>query len=95
MALLVVLAWVFTTGPAQAQTPSCPYATLRLESILAVDVNRVCEAAVPWSERGFRMLIYLTDARDPTENAWFERIDRVEADAGLRDLSQADFIATG
>ncbi|MEN9225289.1 MAG: hypothetical protein Q6M54_07455 [Thermostichus sp. DRC_bins_24] len=76
---------------AQAQATACPHATLRLESILAVDSNRVCEAAAPWAERGFRVLVYLTDARDPTENAWFERIDRVEAEAGLRDLSQADF----
>ncbi len=91
VALLVVLAWVFTPGPAQAQAPSCPYATLRFESILAVDANRVCKAAAPWSEKGFRVLVYLTDARDPTETAWFKRIDRVEADAGLRDLSQADF----
>lgn len=37
------------------------------------------------------MLVYLTDARDPSEQAWFERLDRVEAEAGLRDLSQADF----
>ncbi|MEN9230628.1 MAG: hypothetical protein Q6L68_06955, partial [Thermostichus sp. DG02_5_bins_236] len=91
MALLVVLSLMFATGPAQAQAPSCPYASLRFESVLAVDSNRICEAAAPWAERGFRVLVYLTDARDPTENAWFERIDRVEGEAGLRDLSQADF----
>ncbi|MFQ3583890.1 MAG: hypothetical protein SNJ85_03005, partial [Cyanobacteriota bacterium] len=91
MALLVGLSLLFATGSAQAQTPFCPHASLRFESILAVDANRICEAAAPWSERGFRVLVYLTDARDPTENAWFERIDRVEAEAGLRDLSQADF----
>lgn len=93
MAFLVLLSSVFGLGSlsAQAQAVACPHATLRLESILAVDSNRVCEAAAPWAARGFRVLIYLTDARDPTENAWFERIDRVEATAGLRDLSQADF----
>ncbi|MFQ3583429.1 MAG: hypothetical protein SNJ85_00640 [Cyanobacteriota bacterium] len=91
MTLLVVLALPFATGSAQAQTSSCPYANLRFESVLAVDANRICEAAAPWSEKGFRVLVYLTDARDLTENAWFERIDRVEAEAGLRDLSQADF----
>ena len=91
VALLLALAWLFAPGPVQAQGVTCPYATLRLESRLAVDAKQVCEAAAPWAAKGFRVLVYLTDDRDPSEQAWFARLDRVEAEAGLRDLSQVDF----
>ncbi|HIK20295.1 MAG TPA: hypothetical protein IGR15_04390 [Synechococcus sp. M44_DOE_062] len=47
VALLLMLAWLLTPDPAQAQGATCPYAALRLESRLAVDADQVCEAAAP------------------------------------------------
>ncbi|MDA0266383.1 MAG: hypothetical protein O3A14_05345 [Cyanobacteria bacterium] len=69
---------------------SCPYAILRLETQQYVDADAVCEAARPWSEAGYQVLVFLTDARPTSEGAWFSQLDAVESEAGLRDLTQAD-----
>ncbi|MGD1907771.1 MAG: hypothetical protein ACFB0C_17525, partial [Leptolyngbyaceae cyanobacterium] len=74
--------------PATAQ--NCPYAILRLETQQYVDADAVCEAARPWSEAGYQVFIFLTDARPTSEDAWFNQLDAVESEAGLRDLTQAD-----
>ncbi|MBF2036067.1 MAG: hypothetical protein IGR92_11490 [Leptolyngbyaceae cyanobacterium T60_A2020_046] len=84
MALSLVFA-----PPAVAQTP-CPYAIVRIESQQAVDQAAVCEAAKPWADAGYAVLVFLTDARPSSEDAWFTLLDGVEAEAGLRDLSQTD-----
>ena len=75
--------------PAMAQA-DCPYAVLRIESSQYVDTDAVCEAARPWSEAGYEVLVFLTDVRPASEDAWFTLLDGVEAEAGLRDLTQAD-----
>ncbi|NJN21606.1 MAG: hypothetical protein HC812_11040 [Leptolyngbya sp. RL_3_1] len=74
--------------PALAQ--SCAYAILRLDTQQYVDTDAVCEAARPWSEAGYQVLVYLTDARPASENDWFGQLDAVESEAGLRDLTQGD-----
>jgi hypothetical protein len=74
--------------PALAQ--SCTYAILRLETQQYVDTDAVCEAARPWSEAGYQVLVYLTDTRPGSEDAWFGQLDAVESEAGLRDLTQDD-----
>ncbi|WP_008318728.1 hypothetical protein [Leptolyngbya sp. PCC 6406] len=76
--------------PAQAQGV-CPYAILRIESRQAVDAAAVCEAAKPWADAGYQVLVFLTDARPANEDAWFALLDGVEAEARLRDLTQDDY----
>ena len=76
-------------APASAQG-ICPYATLQIDSIQYVDQAAVCEAAKPWADDGYKVLVFLTDARPETEDAWFNLLDSVEAEAGLRDLTQTD-----
>ncbi|TVQ17498.1 MAG: hypothetical protein EA367_17550 [Leptolyngbya sp. DLM2.Bin15] len=78
-------------APAMAQ--ACPYATVRLETERSVDADLLCQAAQPWSNRGFQVLIYVTDQASASEDAWFDHLDQVEANAGLRDLSQNDVFA--
>jgi hypothetical protein len=82
---------ILHTPPAIAQV--CPYATIELDTAQSVDVSSICEAAQPWSEKGFRVLVYLTDEQPASEDAWFARLDQVEANAGLRDLNEADSFA--
>ncbi len=91
--LLVALVAVQTVGHVRAQT-DCPYAEIRLDTDLEVDTEAICEAAQPWAEAGFRVLILLTDERTSSEDAWFAYLDEAEADAGLRDLSQTDAFDT-
>lgn len=76
--------------PAQAQAQTCPYATLRLDSSQAVNFSNICQAAQPWFEQGYQVLVYLTDAQPATEDEWYSLLDQVETEAGLRDLSLPD-----
>ncbi len=76
-------------SPARAQD-TCPYATIRIESVQYVDQAAVCEAAKPWADSGYEVLVFLTDTRPDSEDAWFSVLDQVEAQAGLRDLTQGD-----
>ena len=78
--------------PALAQA-DCPYAILRVESSQYVDTDAVCAAAQSWSEAGYQVFVFLTDVRPASEEAWFTLLDGVEAEAGLRDLTQADSFA--
>jgi DNA repair exonuclease SbcCD ATPase subunit len=91
--LFILLVAVRTVGHVRAQT-DCPYAEFRLDTDLEVDTEAICEAAQPWAEAGFRVLILLTDERTSSQDAWFAYLDEAEADAGLRDLSQADAFDT-
>ncbi len=91
-AVLIPLSTHFFDAPALAQAP-CPYATLRLESAQPVDPGAICEAARPLAEKGLRILVYLTDQRTNSEEAWFELIDAVEAAEGFRDPNQGDIYA--
>ncbi len=90
--LLAALVAMQAMPQTQAQS-SCPYADIRLDTDLTVDTEAICEAARPWAEDGFRVFILLTDYHAPTEDAWFDFLDRAEADAGLRDLDQPDVFA--
>ncbi len=90
-ALLVAIASMGWMAPAMAQ--ACPYATLRLETDYLVDANLLCQAAQPWAEKNFRVLIYVTDETPVSEDTWFDWLDAVEVDAGLRDPSQDDLFA--
>ena len=83
LALLVVLAAMWTAASAQAQTP-CPYADIRLDTDQAVDIDAICDAAHPWADDGFRIFIFLTDYRAESEDDWFAFLDQAEADAGIR-----------
>ncbi len=83
----VPLAWL---GQLPAIAQNCPYAILRLETQQYVDADAVCEAARPWSEAGYQVLVFLTDARPASEDAWFVQLDAVESEARLRDLTQDD-----
>ena len=76
-----------TIAPAQ---PACPHAILRFESRQPVDDAVVCEAAQVWAERGYQVLVFLTDTQPNSEADWFDLLDQVEAAAGLRTLSQDD-----
>lgn len=90
-ALLVAIASMGWMAPAMAQ--ACPYATLNLATEQSVDADLLCQAAQPWSNRGFQVLVYVTDQASASEDAWFDHLDQVEANAGLRDLSQSDVFA--
>jgi hypothetical protein len=83
LALLVVLATMWTAARAQAQAP-CPYADIRLETELPVDADAICNAAQPWADDGFRIFVFLTDYRPTSEDDWFALLDQAEADAGIR-----------
>ncbi|NEP18737.1 MAG: hypothetical protein F6J97_17860, partial [Leptolyngbya sp. SIO4C1] len=87
--LLSLLVWGLSATSSWAQT-ACPYATLRLDTAQAVDREAICQAAQAWSDRGYQMLVYLTDRPFSTEDEWFAHLDQVESEAGLRDLSQPD-----
>jgi len=83
LAVLVVWAAVWTATRAQAQPP-CPYADIRLDTEQSVDADAICNAAQPWADDGFRVLIFLTDYRPTSEDDWFALLDQAETDAGLR-----------
>ncbi len=72
---------------------TCPYAEFRLDTEVDVDVDAICQAAKPWSDKGFRVFVFLTDRKTANEDEWFALLDQVEADAGLRDLNQEDGFA--
>ncbi|TVP68734.1 MAG: hypothetical protein EA342_04775 [Leptolyngbya sp. LCM1.Bin17] len=74
---------------AQAEM-ACPHAILRLEGRQPVDDAAVCEAAQVWADRGYQVLVFLTDTQPHSEADWFDLLDQVEAAAGLRTLSQDD-----
>ena len=76
-------------SPVKAQD-TCPYATIRIESVQYVDQAAVCEAAKPWAENGYDVLVFLTDTRPENEDIWYALLDRVEAESGFRDLGQTD-----
>ncbi|MEO1297181.1 MAG: hypothetical protein AAFW75_15615, partial [Cyanobacteria bacterium J06636_16] len=80
---------VVLDSPARAQD-TCPYATIRIESVQYVDQAAVCEAARPWADSGYEVLVFLTDTRPESEDAWFSVLDQVEAESGLRDFTQGD-----
>ena len=86
---LGLLSLALLPTPALAQA-DCPYAILRIESVQNVDRAAVCAAAEPWAEAGYEVLVFLTDVRPDSEDAWFNLLDSVEAEAGLRDLTQTD-----
>ncbi|MEM6423683.1 MAG: hypothetical protein AAF728_00750 [Cyanobacteria bacterium P01_D01_bin.128] len=78
--------------PAMAQ--SCPHATIRVESTQTVDQAALCSAAQPWAAEGYEVLIFLTDVQPASEDAWYNLLDSIEAEAGLRDLTQTDSFNT-
>ncbi|MEM9001979.1 MAG: hypothetical protein AAGE59_00495 [Cyanobacteria bacterium P01_F01_bin.86] len=86
LGLSLAMVW---ESPTRAQD-TCRYATIRVDSIQYVDQSAVCEAAKPWADSGYEVLVFLTDARPANEDAWYTLLDRVEVEAGLRDLNQAD-----
>ncbi|NJL98875.1 MAG: hypothetical protein HC924_08720 [Synechococcaceae cyanobacterium SM2_3_2] len=88
---LVVSLVLFWVGPAVAQ--SCPHATLQIQTQQTVDARAICEAAEPLAQRNLRMLVYLTDQRAASEEAWYDLIDRAEIEAGFRDPNRADSYA--
>ncbi|NEQ33127.1 MAG: hypothetical protein F6K04_19365 [Leptolyngbya sp. SIO4C5] len=79
----------FLTAPALAQ--ACPYAQLRLEVTQTIDRAAVCAAARPWFRAGIQVLIYVTAIPVSGQQAWHQQLDRVEAEAGLRQISQGTF----
>jgi hypothetical protein len=83
LAVLVGLTAMWTAARAQAQPP-CPYADIRLDTEQSVDADAICNAAQPWADDGFRVLIFLTDYRPASEDDWFALLDQAEADAGIR-----------
>lgn len=91
-AIAMLLLLLLPAAPVGAQGP-CPYAQIRNDSVLSLNVNAVCEAARPLAEQDYRVLVYLTDYRPGSQTDWFSHIDTVEAEAGLRDLSQPDAFA--
>lgn len=82
-ALFAILAVAGMAGQAQGQA-ACPHATIRLETNQPLDTAAICEAARPWAEDGFQVFILLTDYRTGGEDDWFNYLDRVEIEAGLR-----------
>jgi hypothetical protein len=92
--LLSALFYLVTplTQPAYAQ--SCVFADIVNESAMELDTAAICEAARPWAEDGYALLIYLTDDVPDDEAAWFDQLDRVEASVGMRDLSEIDAFNT-
>jgi hypothetical protein len=89
LAMAMLLAAIGLVQRAQAQSP-CPHVDFRLETTQSLDQEAICEAAEPWAEAGIQIFIFLTDERPSSETEWFERLDQVEAEAGLRDLGQPD-----
>jgi hypothetical protein len=84
----LVLLWA---GPAVAQ--SCPHATLQIQTQQSVDTQAICAAAEPLAQRNLRVLVYLTDQRAGSEEAWYDLIDRAEIQAGFRDPNRSDSYA--
>ncbi|MCP4423514.1 MAG: hypothetical protein GY803_03385, partial [Chloroflexi bacterium] len=84
--LFAVSGW---SWPVQAQSP-CAHVSFRLDTAVSIDKHAICEAAQPWADDGYRIFIFLTDDSPASENDWFTLLDLVEAEVGLRDLSQAD-----
>ena len=87
--LLAILATAGAIKHVQAQS-ICPYADINLDTDQTVDVEAICEAAQPWAEEGFQVIILLTDYRAPSEEDWFTFLDQAESEAGVRSLSQSD-----
>ncbi len=83
LTLPIVLAAMGVAARAQAQAP-CPYADIRLDTDQAVDADAICNAAQPWADDGFQVLILLTDYRAESEDDWFAFLDQAEAEAGIR-----------
>jgi hypothetical protein len=82
--LLTVLVAAYAV-PALAQSSSpCPNVEMILDTRLQVEAEAVCQAAQPWTEQGFEIFLYLTDAVPDSEDDWFNRLDRVETQAGIR-----------
>lgn len=89
LGFLTLLFVVSSLVTAHAQSP-CAHAEFRLDTDLSVDTAAICRAAEPWAEEGMQVFIYLTDDRPRNEEQWYELLDRVEADAGLRNLNLPD-----
>ncbi|MBX2865248.1 MAG: hypothetical protein KTR27_16990 [Leptolyngbyaceae cyanobacterium MAG.088] len=81
---------LLTTGALPSQAQDCPYATLRLEISQSVNSDNICQAAKPWADEGYQVLVFLTDAQPASQDDWYALLDQVEADAGLRNLSLLD-----
>ncbi|NPV06779.1 MAG: hypothetical protein HPY83_02305 [Anaerolineae bacterium] len=79
--------------PVRAQEP-CPYADIRNESQPPLDREAVCAAARPLAEQDYRVLVLLTDYRPSGQDDWYDYVDAVEVEAGLRDPSQPDAFAS-
>lgn len=86
---LLVFALLLLARTTAAQSP-CAHVDFRIDSALPVDRAAVCTAAEPWAERGINTFVYLTDADPGSEDAWFELLDQIEAEAGLRELGGGD-----
>lgn len=84
----VFLTVLLNSLPALAQT--CPHAIIRIESSQSVDQTAICNAAQPWAAAGVEVFVFLTDVQPENEEAWYRLLDGVEAEAGLRDLTQVD-----
>ncbi|MEO0488134.1 MAG: hypothetical protein AAFZ49_01085 [Cyanobacteria bacterium J06659_2] len=84
----VFLPAVLSLPPALAQ--ACPHAIIRIESSQSVDQGAICDAAQPWAAEGYDVFVFLTDVQPASEDAWYSLLDGVEAEAGLRDLTEED-----
>lgn len=91
--LVAAAAALLPSSAVHAQSP-CAHVTFRLDTAEPLDQQAVCRAAEPWNEQGIRIFVYLTDVQPASEDEWFALLDRVEAEAGFRDLSQSDVFST-
>jgi hypothetical protein len=73
----------------QAQQ-SCPQVTFLNRSSTTLDQEAICQAAQPWGQQGIQLFVFLTDREPANEQEWFNILDQAEAQAGIRDPSQAD-----
>lgn len=93
--LISVLLGATTIVRSAAAQSACSHVRFRLDTELEVNETAVCNAAEPWSDQGYTLFIFLTDLTPDDTDAWYTLLDRVEADAGLRDLNQADSFQPG
>ncbi len=89
VALLLFGLGVVQLPAAQAQA-ICPYAQIRVDAAQSLDEDAICNAAQPWSDAGWQVLIYLTDQTPANEDAWYSQLDQVEIATGLRDAGLDD-----
>lgn len=90
MICLVVFIIIAITPLAIQAQEACSGVYIRNDSGESLDEAAICQAAQSWIGAGFQVYIYLTDYDPPNEDAWFAQLDQIEADFGIRDLSQPD-----